>query len=679
MYTAHSHEFEGFRAHVSLAGLKYKLETEHRNAVGITTGPAAVDVNGRWAANSRRAATVDSSVQSAIDAKAAREAFFPMELLAKAIGFDCKNGQASVEDDRTRILSLIGDKATQLNTKVQGMIAMTALHRILVESNEATNPEQEVIAKQRMLLEVVHAVKHGIKRMTIDLPTTVDTTTNLGMLMDAAAYERLVISTNKCWKMPLALWQCNSLTTLDLRAPMLKQLYSITDLQSLQELTLRECTSLRALPENLNELKHLRLLNIRLCKMRGLPDCIAAMSCHMYINMYACEDSLRPCLAKLENNQRYAEEESEQKFESNPNFNSGICSLSRLSVPSMLKWFDHIDWDIRKIAVDSLSQLPVAEWKAEERTQLLETLDCSSNWYARAAAVELLKHLLENWSALNMKGDSRQGSGAQLALRVLHSDRFLDVLEKLGVDTSDNEAVLELSPEKLATSLPRLLRSVNSEICARKVTQAEIEVKASKINAQNMIARTLAEDRRVEQLKAQAIATSAKAKFEWLKEEAKAATLELDRLTQISAAIKDKFQSAALRLLANVSDVEAVVVQAAVQTLIHTLNELPLNSSADIGFLKQLRCLHLMSANEMFASDATEMYASEPDHWLLALGRSLIARTTDPEWRVRKVAVKVFGKWPVETLMMVAPYLIGRLEDDEWSPSAALLILLPLP
>ena len=65
--------------------------------------------------------------------KLEHEKAFPLELIDKGIAFKCKDGKASFEEDKVRILKAIGDGSETLDAKVHGVVACAALRRALEE------------------------------------------------------------------------------------------------------------------------------------------------------------------------------------------------------------------------------------------------------------------------------------------------------------------------------------------------------------------------------------------------------------------------------------------------------------------------------------------------------------------------------------------------------------------
>ena len=104
MYTAHQHEAKN----------KYG-DTKSRSAVGITDGLAAVD--------------------EVANDKQEREKHYPLELLRVGMAFRCLEGDASVKEDKDRIVTEIGDGHLCLDNTVHGVVAASSLRRALEEGH----------------------------------------------------------------------------------------------------------------------------------------------------------------------------------------------------------------------------------------------------------------------------------------------------------------------------------------------------------------------------------------------------------------------------------------------------------------------------------------------------------------------------------------------------------------
>ena len=107
MYTAMEHEW-----------VKYDgSEREQRSAVGILDGLAAVDNDA--------------------EDKGLREQHFPLALLHEhGLKVECRNGNASVDADRLRILDTIGASADKLDATIHGRVAAAGLLRAVGEGGE---------------------------------------------------------------------------------------------------------------------------------------------------------------------------------------------------------------------------------------------------------------------------------------------------------------------------------------------------------------------------------------------------------------------------------------------------------------------------------------------------------------------------------------------------------------
>ena len=120
LYTAAPHEWVNYNG----------SEKEQRSAVGIVDGLAAVDADA--------------------EDKGLREKFFPMELLSEGLDVKCRDGKASMEADRVRILGAIGKGAQQLDATIHGRVAAAGLRRALEEGSEQAERFLEAVQKGRL-------------------------------------------------------------------------------------------------------------------------------------------------------------------------------------------------------------------------------------------------------------------------------------------------------------------------------------------------------------------------------------------------------------------------------------------------------------------------------------------------------------------------------------------------
>lgn len=274
MYTAISHTYEysitiGYPNPVDRRIYESKKRIkERRTAVGITTGSVVVDVQGKYAS------------EHSTDSKAAREKFFPNKLLDLGVGFRCQEGQASVEQDKDKILNEISEDTSFLDNAVHGVVAASAINRVLTEP------------RGKRAENFIQSIKRGCRDFTIKMPKCLhkdfgSESDVLKLLLSGTnAFRNLSISTT-CKTLPPALWQLGALTSLELNVPTLSTLpSSIAKLGSLTHLALKECNNLESLPEisGMSSLTHLTLQECN--KLEFLPDgskrlsCIVLEGCH---------------------------------------------------------------------------------------------------------------------------------------------------------------------------------------------------------------------------------------------------------------------------------------------------------------------------------------------------------------------------------------------------------------
>ena len=331
-YTAVSHSFE----YKQLGAKSCKTVTEPRLAVGITGSPAAID----------RIGGVDQNGYSLGDvnlAKAEREKFFPIKLLKSAIEFKCVDGEASVRDDKTKIMDRIQIEV-QDNTSAQnqGLRYQTDVLDSGVHGLVAAAALQRVLKVGEQVACFADAVRHGVRNMVINLPgasrslpESLDTDSNLSMLLREDAVYRTLLLHTKCISLPRSLWSISTIITLDLCAPNLRELPAgIHSMSSLKHLTLRSCSLLESLPEQVADL-NLRLLNIRECiNLSSLPQKVTDMCArHTYIKITGTNK-----LSQLPEVQ---------------NLNSEVAKLD--CIPELVGWFRLPDDDVLNLAVDSLA------------------------------------------------------------------------------------------------------------------------------------------------------------------------------------------------------------------------------------------------------------------------------------------------------------------------------------
>ena len=211
MYTARVHLWRGFNW--------TNGNIERRFAVGIVDGLAAIDQSEHK--------------------KQDREQHFPMELVKKGVEFAWLDGQASMEEDRVRIIGEIGEEDDELDRCVHSVVAAASLLRAI---------------KGKDCEEFMEAVCEGkMRKLQLDLTTCDEVATKkvceLWHGFDAEKLEELTVRnvqglTN--WLPESMLKNCSVLTKLDLEF----------------------CNSLAALPEAIGNCTQLKELNLSCCKLQ---------------------------------------------------------------------------------------------------------------------------------------------------------------------------------------------------------------------------------------------------------------------------------------------------------------------------------------------------------------------------------------------------------------------------
>ena len=251
---------------------KEKVEVGDWFPVGITLGLAAVDQ--------------DHSK------KAEREAEFPLALTDIGASFVCSAGQASVEEDRLRILETIGDDNTRLDEQVHSVVATAALSRALSEQNEQRRktyleairkcppPELQLnltggkAGAQETVNAVIEALASRNECKMLEL-TTKHATSIPASIGNLTVLRTLNLGGDKYRKEG-----CSSLTSLP---------EAIGGLTALQTLNLRHCQSLASLPEAIGGLTALQTLNLSNCQsLTSLPEAIGGLTALQTLNLEYC-------------------------------------------------------------------------------------------------------------------------------------------------------------------------------------------------------------------------------------------------------------------------------------------------------------------------------------------------------------------------------------------------------
>ena len=158
-----------------------RYDNEHRSAVGITSGLAAVD---------------DDAAS-----KARREKHFPMARLTKGVTFKCMEGNASVPSDEDRIKGEIAAEANgaeHLDDAVHGLVASSQLVRGLEAGDETAAYFMDAIRKGE-----VRMIRIGLKGSATDTQETVSEVVEaLASSPSAATLEELQLLTMTATMLP---------------------------------------------------------------------------------------------------------------------------------------------------------------------------------------------------------------------------------------------------------------------------------------------------------------------------------------------------------------------------------------------------------------------------------------------------------------------------------------------
>ena len=239
---------------------------EIRQAVGITQGLAAVD--------------------EMACSKAEREEYFPLALIDTGISFVCGEGQASVEEDRMRILTEIGDKASLLDETVHGVVAAAALERVLKGANKC---------QAERYLKVIRKSPPTAELMLNFEDSEADSQATVSAVVEALAFrgttKKLELQSEEAVEIPECLGQLTALEELELNecTSLVALPETINGLTALQELDLGGCSSLVALPDTISKLTALKELNLHRCSsLVALPDTINGLTALEILTLSSC-------------------------------------------------------------------------------------------------------------------------------------------------------------------------------------------------------------------------------------------------------------------------------------------------------------------------------------------------------------------------------------------------------
>lgn len=218
-----------------------EMEVE-KTAVGITMGHCPVDIDLEW--------------------KASREAHFPLRLLDAGVCFSCQAGEATVVDDKQRIMREIGDNAETLNNLCRGVVAAPAVERAL----RVGGVTRDGVNRREAYLQA--AAKGCWKVVNIDLRNgQADDIHTWGAVLDAAREHAVTVRLgSQLPSFPDALAALERIEHLDLtKSGCLERLPDeIGNLNTLKEL-LMSCSRLQQFPHSL-----FRLASIESLQLEGI-------------------------------------------------------------------------------------------------------------------------------------------------------------------------------------------------------------------------------------------------------------------------------------------------------------------------------------------------------------------------------------------------------------------------
>ena len=234
MYTA--------REHTDFWGKK-------RLAVGITQGLVWVDAG-------------NSSIKSE------REEHFPLELIDRGVSFKCEEGAASVEADKVKILSEIGNQKTVLDEQIHAVVSGAVLARALRENHERWHLYLEAVRKGGPPRQLSVDLRYSDGDSQANVTALIDA---LGGSDEASKCEELMLVTSNATELPGSLGR----------------------LTGLKELTLYGCDSLKSLPKSVSQFVALEELHLGDCyRLESIPELPSSVKvykpCHL---MFCCSIS----------------------------------------------------------------------------------------------------------------------------------------------------------------------------------------------------------------------------------------------------------------------------------------------------------------------------------------------------------------------------------------------------
>lgn len=303
----------------------YTANPDKHTVVGITQGLAAVDRDATFKAN--------------------REMKFPFTLLDLGLSFKFKKGLTSHASDNVKIKKAIGNQSSQLDTFVHGVVAASALCRVVGHRGLERSQQYLLAIKQGKVstmrfdlrgrtsvdveqtwvncLEVLNeeSCRH-LEMGTHELTAFPEMVSNLRGLECLSMYgckelvrlpksignlselsQLRVHGPNKLIALPKSVSRLSLLTYLDLtHCEELTHLPNLGSMKSLKRIYLKGCISLESLPDSLCSLQVLTRMNLDCCeKLQTLPDDIGRCHDLVKLSMRGCSSlvSLPDSIGKL--------------------------------------------------------------------------------------------------------------------------------------------------------------------------------------------------------------------------------------------------------------------------------------------------------------------------------------------------------------------------------------------
>ena len=232
--------------------IEHTCEGEKRFAVGITQSVVWID-------------------QGQSQLKSEREKHFPLDLIDRGVSFKCEEGAASVEADKVKILSEIGNQKTLLDEQIHAVVSGAALERVLKENDERRHLYLEAVRKggppRQLCVNLMGSKADSQETVTALIDA-------LGGSDEASRCEELDLETENATELPESLGRLTGLEKLILQCSSLESLPdSMNQLVALEKLDLGWCSSVKSLPDSISQLVALKELYLNYCgSLKSIPE-----------------------------------------------------------------------------------------------------------------------------------------------------------------------------------------------------------------------------------------------------------------------------------------------------------------------------------------------------------------------------------------------------------------------